>query len=59
MDHGISNNNKNKINDKTERTRVLGRKTKEETGNGNRMTVLRFQMEGWASDTPGLSSGDC
>ena len=28
MDHGISNNNKNKINDKTERTRVLGRKNK-------------------------------
>jgi len=30
-------------NDKTERARGLGRKTREEVGKGNQMTALRFQ----------------
>ena len=30
-------------NDKTERARGLGRKTREELGKGNQMTALRFQ----------------
>ena len=33
-------------NDKTERERGLGRKTREETGKGNQMTALIFQRGG-------------
>ena len=33
-------------NGKTERARGLGKKTREETGNGNQMTALRFPKGG-------------
>ena len=38
---------------KTERSRGLGRKTREETGKGNQMTALRFQTGG-TSHIPSL-----
>ena len=38
---------KKKKNDKTERARGLGRKTREKIGKGNHMTALRFQTGGY------------
>ena len=45
------------INDKTERVRGLGRKTREEMRKRNQMTALRFKTGDGASDFPGPPGG--